>query len=134
MQDDVSRWCRECQKCQQRKTPHQKDCSPLQQYLVSAPVEHIALDILGLLPETYDGNHYTHVVGDYFSKWTDAWAMPDTETPTIVNILVCHVFCQWELPLHIHSDSLSPSFFRFFALSLALTMHELWHITIKVMV
>ena len=66
MQDDVSRWCRECQKCQQRKTPHQKDCSPLQQYLVSAPVEHIALDILGLLPETYDGNHYTHVVGDYF--------------------------------------------------------------------
>ena len=104
MQDDVSRWCRECQKCQQRKTPQRKARSPLQQYLVSAPMERIALDILGPLPETNDGNRYILVVGDYFSKWTDAWAMPDTETPTIVNILVCHVFCQWGLPLHIHSD------------------------------
>ena len=101
MHENVATWCRECSECQIRKIPQRKACSPMQQYLVNSPMERIALDIL---PETYSGNRYILVVGDYFSKWSDAWAMPDTETSTVVELLIPHVFCQWGLPLHIHSD------------------------------
>ena len=67
-------------------------------------MERIALDILGPLPQTHDGNRFVLIVGDYFSKWTDAFTMPDIETSTIVDILVNKVICLWGVPLHIHSD------------------------------
>ena len=104
MQKDIARWCRECKECQLRKKPTKQARSPMQKCVAGAPMERIALDILGPLPETHRRNRYILVVGDYFSKWIDAWAMPDMETDTIVDILVPHVFCQWGLPLHIHSD------------------------------
>ena len=104
MKEDVSDWCRQCKDCQERRRPHKAPQAPMQQYLVGAPMERIALDILGPLPETHDGNRYVLVVGDYFSKWTDAYAMPDIETSTIVDILVNKVICLWGMPLHIHSD------------------------------
>ena len=75
----------------------------MQQYLVSAPLERIAVDIMGPLPESRSGNLYILVVDDYFSKWIDAWAMPDMETSTIADLLVSRIFCQWGFPLYIHS-------------------------------
>lgn len=41
----------------------------------SFPMERIATDILGELPETKDGIRYILVVSDYFSKWTESFAM-----------------------------------------------------------
>ena len=104
MREDISKWCRECLLCQRRKSPQRKPRSPMQQYLVGAPMERIALDILGPLPESHDGNKYILVIGDFFSKWTDAWPMKNMETSTIVDILVRQVICQWGVPMFIHSD------------------------------
>ena len=42
-------------------------------------MERIATDILGELPETEDGNRYILVVSDYFSKWTESFAMSNME-------------------------------------------------------
>ena len=104
MREDVASWCRKCVPCQLRKRPQKSLRSPMQQYIVGAPLERIAIDILGPLPETHDGNRYVLVVGDYFSKWIDAFAMPNMETTTIVDLLVSRVICQWGMPLHIHTD------------------------------
>ena len=38
---------------------------------VGNPLERIAMDILGPLPETPRGNKYILVLGDYFTKWTE---------------------------------------------------------------
>ena len=41
---------------------------PLKQYVVGAPMERIAIDILGPLPETPQINKFILVVSDYFTK------------------------------------------------------------------
>ena len=40
----------------------------MQRYNVGAPLERIALDVLGPLPETDRGNKYILVIADYFTK------------------------------------------------------------------
>ena len=37
------------------------------------------MDILGRLPETRSGNRYVLVIGNYFTKWKEAFAMKDMD-------------------------------------------------------
>ena len=97
MQEDVATWCRNCLKCQLRKRSQKTARSPLQECVAGAPMDCLGIDIMGPLPQTQTGNRYILVVGDYFSKWMDAWAMIDMETNTIADILVTRVFCLWGL-------------------------------------
>ena len=43
----------------------------------AAPFELCAMDIVGPLPETVNGNKYILVFVDHFSKFTEDFAMPD---------------------------------------------------------
>ena len=52
------------------------------------PLEWIAMDILGPLPETECGNKYIVVIDDYFTKWKEAYPMRNMEATTVANILV----------------------------------------------
>ena len=67
-------------------------------------MERVALDILGPLPTTPAGNKYILVVSEYFSKWVEAFAIPDQEASTVANLLVREVICRFGVPLFIHSD------------------------------
>lgn len=37
----------------------------------------VVIDIMGHLPENRSGNSYMLVLGDYFTKWTEADAIPN---------------------------------------------------------
>ena len=67
-------------------------------------MERIAIDILGPLTITDKGNKYILVIADYFSKWTEAFPMPDQEASTVADLLVKEVICWFGVPLLIQSD------------------------------
>lgn len=85
---DVRQWCRECADCASRKMHGPAPCAPLQSVVTSRPYERVALDILGPLPETANKNRYILVVGDYFSRWTEAFPIPNQEAHTIAKVVV----------------------------------------------
>ena len=67
-------------------------------------MERIAVDILGPLPLTERGNRYILVLCDCFTKWTEAFAIPDQESSTITKTIVNEFICRFGTPLQIHSD------------------------------
>lgn len=81
-------------------------------------MERLAVDILGELPETEQGNRYILVIADYFTKWTECFPMRNMETTTIAKIfMVEEVITRFGIPRTIHSDqgSLKVSSFRKYA-------------------
>ena len=43
-------------------------------------------------------------MADYFTKWMEAYAIPNQEAPTIAQKLVDEFFCRFSLPEQLHSD------------------------------
>ena len=67
-------------------------------------MERIALDIMGPLPTSNSGNMYILVIGDYFSKFTEAYSLPDHTVQTVARVLVEQWVCRYGVPGVIHSD------------------------------
>ena len=101
---DVEEWCHKCDLCASRKGPGVKKRSPLQLYNVGEPMEHVTIDVLGPLPETESGNKYIFIAMDYFSKWPEAYALPNQEAVTVANVLVSQFFSRFGVPAELHSD------------------------------
>ena len=64
-------WCQKWDLCAARKGSQKRPRSPLQLYNVGAPMECIAIDILGPLPKSDAGNKYLLITMDNFSKWPE---------------------------------------------------------------
>ena len=63
--------------------PQAKPRAPMKIYNVGAPLERITVDDFGPLPVSDQGNKYVLVVADYFTKWTESYAMPNQEASTV---------------------------------------------------
>ena len=104
LQQDVRHYVAGCEKCQTSKGPLKTPRAPMQIVEASRPMERIATDILGELPLTDKGNRYILVVSDYFTKWTEAFPMPNMEARTVADIIVREVVSRFGVPSSIHSD------------------------------
>ncbi|KAL9957276.1 hypothetical protein ACROYT_G038892 [Oculina patagonica] len=93
-----------CHVCASKKTWGKKRRAPLKQYVVGAPMERIAVDILGPLPETPRKNKFILVVSDYFTKWTESYPIPNQEATTVAEKLVDEFICRFGVPRQLHSD------------------------------
>lgn len=93
-----------CDDCTAQKGPTQRSRGPLQQYLVGAPMERVGVDILGPFPTTEAGNRYILVAMDYFTKWPEAYAVPDQTATTAAQRLVEDMFSRFGVPEELHSD------------------------------
>ena len=101
---DVKIWCQTCSICASRKTATPKNCAPLQTIKAGSPMQVIAVDIMGPLPESSNKNSYILVVGDYFTRWMEAYAIYDQEAATVAQKLVDNIFCRFGIPEQLHSD------------------------------
>lgn len=67
-------------------------------------MERTAFDILGPLPESTKENKCILVMIDFFTKLTEAIAIPDQKAEIIVTTFVNEIVCRFGTPLHVHSD------------------------------
>lgn len=99
---DVGRWRKECDNCARGKRGPGFTKSPLQQSLIGWPLDKIGKDIAGPCPIT--DNEYIIVLSDYFSKWVEAYAVPNHMALTVADKIVTEFFCRFGTPKQIHTD------------------------------
>uniref|UniRef100_A0A3Q1EU28 Gypsy retrotransposon integrase-like protein 1 n=1 Tax=Acanthochromis polyacanthus TaxID=80966 RepID=A0A3Q1EU28_9TELE len=103
-QRDVEDHCRRCDSCTARKGSPDGSHAQLQQFPVGCPMERVGIDILGPFPLTERGNRYVLTTMDYFTKWPEAYSLPDQEAETVVDALVAGMFSRFGVPEVIHTD------------------------------
>jgi len=101
---DVRDWCQTCVACSKRKSPPTSYKAPMQTITAAYPTQVMAVDLLGPLPESENGNSYVMVVGDYYTRWMEALAIPNQEASTVAEKLVDEVFLRFSPPEQLHSD------------------------------
>ena len=104
LQKDVRQYIAGCTVCSKRKCPTKTKRAPIQLVGAGLPMERVAMDILGELPTTEKGNKYILVISDYFTKWTEAIAMPNIEAKTVAEIFVKEVVTRLGVPTSLYSD------------------------------
>lgn len=67
-------------------------------------MERVAIDVLGPLPKTDSGNEYILIAQDYFTKWPEAFAIPNQQKKTVAEVLVNEFFSRFGVPIELHSD------------------------------
>ncbi|KAI4877894.1 hypothetical protein NFI96_002308 [Prochilodus magdalenae] len=101
---DVELFVHCCDACTAKKGPGKRSQAPLQLLQSGAPMERVGVDVLGPFPVTDAGNRYVLVAVDYFTKWPEAYAVPDQSAATTAGRLVEEFFCRFGLPEELHSD------------------------------
>ena len=101
---DIELYCRTCHTCGSRNRPIPRVRAPMQSIKTAYPLERIQIAILGPLPETNKGNKYVAVVVDMYTKWPEAYALPDQEANTVAQTVMDNFVCRFGCPRGILGD------------------------------
>jgi hypothetical protein len=72
--------------------------------LIGYPVDRIGVGVVGPLPKSKNNNRYILVIGDHFTRWMEAYPLPNQQAETIAVKLVHEFIARYGTPLEIHSD------------------------------
>ena len=104
MRADVRSWLAQCGVCVRAKGPEGiTRRNPMTIVRSGNPFERIAIIMYGPLPETARGNWKILVITCYFTKWVEAYALPDETAETIAEALVNDFISRYGVPISIHS-------------------------------
>ena len=67
------------------------------------PLDRIGIDVMGPLPLSTQNNKYILVIGDYFTRWMEAYALPSQKAEPVAHKLVLEFISRFGTPLEIHS-------------------------------
>ena len=102
---EVKKWCSTCAVCAQQKNPTQKPTAKLCPLTVNAPMELVAMDILGPLPESSAGNSYILPChGGLFYQVDGGVPHPEPRGHHCSQQLVNEFVCCFSVPKQLHSD------------------------------
>jgi hypothetical protein len=88
MLHDTKQYIAECVMCAARKKPTGKPPGQLQSIVATYPLDVLAVDLVGPLPETKDGNRYILTATDLFTKYGQAYAIKDATALTFAKTIV----------------------------------------------
>ena len=101
---DVHNWCEAYISCTTRKTPAPGRGAALGTIATGYPMQTIATDLVGPFPESDNGNQYILVIADYFTRWVEAFSLPNQEASTVAKKLVDETFLRFGVPEQLHPD------------------------------
>lgn len=104
MGGDVELFVQKCQSCATLKTAGPTTKAALQSYQAGAPLDRLHLDMLGPFPVSTAGNRYILVIIDQFTRWVEAYGVPDQGAETTARRLVYDFISRFGCPLELHSD------------------------------
>ena len=104
MRETVNNWVTSCDVCGMIKRPSRPPRAPLGTMTVGGVMDRLSTDILGPLPLTPRGNVYVLVVTDHFTKWVEAFPVPDQTAPTVAKVILNEVVARFGCPYNILSD------------------------------
>lgn len=99
---DGRAWARACIQCQQSKVTRHV-ASPIGDFKPpSARFEHVHIDII-ILP-TSEGQRYCLTCVDRYTRWPEAFPLPDQEAETIARAFYSGWICRFGTPLRVTTD------------------------------
>jgi len=103
---DVKLWYKQCAQCTQSTGTPLRPHGHLQKIQVGAPFDFVTMDILSGFPTASDGSKYILVMVDGFTKWLEAYSLPDQEASTCITAVYNGFFSRFGLPGQLHSNQL----------------------------
>ena len=101
---DVENYVKKCAVCAHHTSPVNLNRAPMGNIAVGEPFTFWAMDYMGPLPETSQGNKHILVVVDHFTKWCEAFATPYQKATTVAPLLISKIFSRFGPPAVLHSD------------------------------
>ncbi len=101
---EVKHWCRTCVPCAMRKDPPARTRAPLVPLPVAGAFDRVAVDCLGPLPLTKNGNRHIVIFSDYLTRWIEALCVTDMKASTIAWLFVDEIISRHGAPRELLSD------------------------------
>jgi transposase InsO family protein len=105
MRKDTKAYVDRCTACSRRQGQESERGLPMGHVQASSPLEVIAMDVMGPLPESDHGNKYLLVISDYFTRFVVACALPNQQATTVVSALFNQFINVFGVPQKLLTDN-----------------------------
>lgn len=103
MSVDLNRWSTNCEDCQKHKVTRHTKSAITQIPIPKGRFQHIHMDIVGTLPSS-DGNTCMLTLVDRFTRWCEAYPIPDQLAETVGRTFVEQYISRFGCPLTVSTD------------------------------
>ena len=90
---DVKRYVASCTTCQKRNYQGARQAKFRSLSLVSRPLEHLGMDLIGPLATTLKKNRYILTIVCHFSRFVQGYALPNKESKTVTQAFFDYACC-----------------------------------------
>ena len=104
MRLDIKLHIKQCSVCGINRIPHKKPRAGLLNYRVGYPLDRVGIDVMGPFVTSHRNNKYVLVMGDYFTRWIEAYPIPNQQADTVARKVVHEFVSRFGSPLELHSD------------------------------
>jgi exonuclease III len=104
MTKDIRRWVKCCSCCIRRKTPRPMRAGFTEPVLATFPNQILAIDIVGKMVLSEDGNLWMLTMIDPFTRWPVVVPIPNRTSEVIAEAIYRYWICEKSVPRRILSD------------------------------